>query len=67
MQAPFTMCIPGPQAWRTLMNISLGVGSGARGTARADDAKTRAITQTVHLIMVFLLSSERQLHPFGIP
>jgi hypothetical protein len=50
MQTPFTMCNPGPQAWRTLMNISVGAYSGARGIARADDTKAKASTTTIHLI-----------------
>jgi hypothetical protein len=51
MQTPFTMCNPGPQACRTLMNMSVGAYSGARGIARADDTKIKANTATIHLIM----------------
>jgi hypothetical protein len=51
MQTPFTMCNPGPQACRTLMNMSVGAYSGARGIARADDTKAKANTTTIHLIM----------------
>jgi hypothetical protein len=45
MQTPFTMCNPGPQALRTLMNMSVGAYSGA------DDTKAKANTTTIHLIM----------------
>jgi hypothetical protein len=55
MQTPFTMCNPGPQACRTLMNISVGAYSGARGIARADDTTAKASIATIHLTMASLL------------
>jgi hypothetical protein len=51
MQTPFTMCNPGPQALRTLMNMSVGAYSGARGIAKADETNAKANTTTIHLIM----------------
>ena len=54
MQTPLTMCSPGPQACRTLKNMSVGAYSGARGIARADDTKTKANTAMIHLVMASL-------------
>jgi hypothetical protein len=54
MQTPLTICIPGPQAWRTLTSTSSGDGSDARGIASADDIKAKANTATIDLIMTCL-------------
>jgi hypothetical protein len=51
MQTPFTICKPGPQALRTLMNVSVGAYSGARGIANADVTRAKANIATIHLIM----------------
>lgn len=56
MQTPFAICIPGPQAWRTSMNASLGACSGARGSASAADTSANASNTTIHLTMIPLLS-----------
>jgi hypothetical protein len=45
------MCKPGPQALRTLMNMSVGAYSGARGIARADVTNAKANIATTNLIM----------------
>jgi predicted metal-binding protein len=65
MQTPFTMCIPGPQALRTLTNISSGACSGARGIARADDMKAKASIATIHLTMASLLAMAAHPRPFA--
>ena len=45
--------MPVPQASLTWTTMSFGACSGARGMAKADDAKTRASEPIIHLIICF--------------
>jgi hypothetical protein len=65
MQTPFTMCIPGPQAWRICIDMSPDACSAARGMACADDARARANTTKIDLIMAFLLFEQRRVSRFS--
>ena len=55
MQAPFTRCMPGPHASRTLITMSSGCCRGApRGMACTDDAKVRAKAIAINLSIASL-------------
>jgi len=55
MQTPFTRCMPGPHASRTLITTSSGCCRGApRGMACTDDAKVRAKAIAINLSIASL-------------